>query len=755
MALISQRTNLKSLRYGQDRPGGGDSGQPYIQSSISGKLLDINIANLNVSIPFPNLGILGRGTGGEDFLLRGGTLTPSRAFKDVSRLTKMFLDVKSSKGALFTIKQNVLSRVGVKSQASGLLNEGIYTPASTLLQAAGNAFGAHFNKQGLNPFRNTSPDITAVRGPLNLPVYTQTVKSTQKWEDNRLVQLQLTKLPSTLPPPTLFNNVTPTTGRLARQARRAQRRSSPSASFARLTTPQNQISRNDQEILKYGGGPGSFLGVGTTTLRRYTDTQQGIKDSTLNYNPRYYGLTPFYTLSSTTSQTSSLSPITDSINDGIIFAFPSSGVLLNDNIHKYTNTREGLVRAAAFPKESKSFYGKTFFPNITPTQTTQKAVDVLGSEVRNNGFRLYTDTNSGLDFYKAGNEIFQGKYYVLDSLTIFNQSSSRDNTQISDFRTEIPPTQVFPWGKKNILSKAPDYQDKNIENRVNLGDPGRRDKNVSSYTKGLTDILGTRYGALDKITAMPLYQSGIADHGGDRNDLVKFSIGIIDNNNPENRTFIHFRAFLDSMEDNYNAEWNNFKYMGRGENFYRYNGFTRTINLGWTVAAQSKEELIPMYQKLNFLASSLAPDFSDNGYMRGNLAIITVGGYLFDQPGIINSINYSVPTESPWEIGINDEKDNPVTGTKYGYDTSVKELPHIIKVTGFSFTPIHKFVPKLQKNTYEGVYNKDNSGLDKVISKWDQEGGRYIALATGVSGSNVNNYDSTVNKFGYQENYTY
>jgi hypothetical protein len=166
---------------------------------------------------------------------------------------------------------------------------------------------------------------------------------------------------------------------------------------------------------------------------------------------------------------------------------------------------------------------------------------------------------------------------------------------------------------------------------------------------------------------MPLYQSNKGNHSGHRNDLVKFSIGIIDNKLPDQRVYIHFRAFLDSMDDNYNAEWNSFKYMGRGENFYRYNGFTRNINLGWTVAAQSKEELIPMYQKLNFLASSLAPDFSDSGYMRGNLAVLTVGGYLFEQPGIINSINYSVPTESPWEIGINDQ-----LGSKYGYDTSVK-----------------------------------------------------------------------------------
>jgi hypothetical protein len=133
--------------------------------------------------------------------------------------------------------------------------------------------------------------------------------------------------------------------------------------------------------------------------------------------------------------------------------------------------------------------------------------------------------------------------------------------------------------------------------------------------------------------------------------------------------------------------------------------------------------------------------------MRGNLAVLTIGGYLFEQPGIINSINYSVPTESPWEIGINDT---------VGYDTKVKELPHIIKVTGFSFTPIHKFVPKLQKNTYDGVYNEDGTDLRGVISRFgkgdDAGKERYIALSTAANvgvGTLTNNYDSP------QENYTY
>ena len=394
-------------------------------------------------------------------------------------------------------------------------------------------------------------------------------------------------------------------------------------------------------------------------------------------------------------------------------------------LKRYSFTTQGVTDSKN-TNYNKKYYGITNFSNVTPTQTSVKGIFTLRTDYQTNA---KTNTNRGLDFDIAGNGIFKGRYYVLDAKTIFNKTASKNDTQISDFRKAIPASQVFSGGKQNILSNAPDYRTKNIENRVNLGDPGKRNKNVSSYTNGLTRPDGTKYGALDSITAMPLYQSDKGNHSGKRNDLVKFSIGIIDNNDPNNRTYIHFRAFLDSMDDSYTAEWNDFRYMGRGEKFYRYNGFTRTINLGWTVAAQSKEELIPMYQKLNFLASSLAPDYSANGYMRGNLAVLTIGGYLFEQPGIINGITYTVPTESPWEIGISDTA---------GFDHTIKEMPHIIRVTGFSFTPIHTFAPKLQKNTYEGFYGDTNGGVDKAISGFGKE--RFIALSrdTALEASTTN-----------------
>jgi hypothetical protein len=129
--------------------------------------------------------------------------------------------------------------------------------------------------------------------------------------------------------------------------------------------------------------------------------------------------------------------------------------------------------------------------------------------------------------------------------------------------------------------------------------------------------------------------------------------------------------------------------LGRGEQFYTYGGFTRQISLSWTVAAQSKQELIPMYKKLNYLASTLAPDYSPNGYMRGNLVQLTIGGYLYEQPGFITGLTYEMGEDSPWEIGI-----GTVDGSE---DGTVKELTQIIRVTGFSFTPIQNFIPRKQQ----------------------------------------------------------
>jgi hypothetical protein len=75
--------------------------------------------------------------------------------------------------------------------------------------------------------------------------------------------------------------------------------------------------------------------------------------------------------------------------------------------------------------------------------------------------------------------------------------------------------------------------------------------------------------------------------------------------------------------------------------------------------------------------------------MRGNIVQLTIGGYFYEQPGIITGLNYEMNSDNDtWEIAL---------GTEGGNDATVKQLPHLIKVTGFNFTPIHRFVPRKQQ----------------------------------------------------------
>ena len=187
---------------------------------------------------------------------------------------------------------------------------------------------------------------------------------------------------------------------------------------------------------------------------------------------------------------------------------------------------------------------------------------------------------------------------------------------------------------------------------------------------------------------------------------------------------MHFRAHLDSFSDSYNASWNEVQYVGRGDTLYNYGGFGRDISLSFTCFAQSKAELIPMHKKLNYLASSLAPDYTEYGYMAGNLVTMTFGGYCYEQPGFITAMTIGVPEEATYEIAIDEEGNS---------DPTVKELPMMLKISGLSFTPIHNFVPKIQTLEFD-----DKGALTEYGSE------QFIALSnTGDSSAGgTNNYDN-------------
>jgi hypothetical protein len=166
---------------------------------------------------------------------------------------------------------------------------------------------------------------------------------------------------------------------------------------------------------------------------------------------------------------------------------------------------------------------------------------------------------------------------------------------------------------------------------------------------------------------------------------------------------MNFRAYIDSFSDSYNANWKDQSYMGRGEKFYKYEGFSRDISLAFTVVAQSQGEMNGMYQKLNYLASSLAPYYTGQGYMAGNLVKLTVGDYIYEQVGFISSITYDIPEESSWELSLTPGIGIAGKEKRKENDPNPDELPFMVKVTGFKFTPIHQFRPGIQPNPSKGI----------------------------------------------------
>jgi hypothetical protein len=210
---------------------------------------------------------------------------------------------------------------------------------------------------------------------------------------------------------------------------------------------------------------------------------------------------------------------------------------------------------------------------------------------------------------------------------------------------------------------------------------------------------------VDKVTFTPLHKSGVSKNKIRLLDTVPFYITVIDNDNQNDNVHIHFRAFIDSFNDAFAADWQAHRFMGRGDSFYTYQGENRSINTSFKVHAQSKQELIPMYNKLNYLASSVSPDYSQGGFMRGNFIQLTIGDYMVDVPGILNSFTLDIPTNYPWDIGRN----------KDGKKESAA-LPMIINVSSFQFTPIYNFIPRKLNIDDEGNIVGDKFINNKTIT---------------------------------------
>lgn len=244
--------------------------------------------------------------------------------------------------------------------------------------------------------------------------------------------------------------------------------------------------------------------------------------------------------------------------------------------------------------------------------------------------------------------------------------------------------------------EKPGAQDpERLENRIGLGHIGNKTKEErkNPYEKKVDITKIDKKNYLDPTRKKGIQGVDSDGNPGDARDIVKFRFEIVDAGDVANdvdNVNLYFRAFVETFNDNYNSSWNEFQYLGRGEKFFNYLGFDRNISINFKSAVMTRHELAPMYRKLNYLASSLAPTYGNNGFMRGTLVKFTLGSYFYELPGFISSLDYTWNTTYPFEIAM--KSPEVVSGVRID-DSDVQELPMVLDVQ-LNFRPIHRFTPQ-------------------------------------------------------------
>jgi hypothetical protein len=688
MGLKKFKSNLKSLPYTNE----GTLGEPYITIPIDesqrteAEQLYVDTAKFS----------------SYDKPIRGGAFSLVSDATDVLRIGKFLIDFP--RGPLFLLSQEGLQLSNPKlepqhgidikdpNQDTRLYNFGI----NTLAQVGVSSLGIHFMRHGLFPEKSIS-------------VYEDLVNKGNGLDE---FETQILNLGN----PNIFggNRLLDLYGK-------------------NILNDEGKFGSNDNLVLyKYLGGPNSTLGIGETVLNRYTNTTTHFRikdgrifDDKYNFEINYssiLGLSEIYQLK--------LNELGIDLRD----KNEINGIDINNPtvlpIHLNLNSEYIDQQITNGDSNYSSILGLSEIYQLKPNE--------LGIDLRDkneiNGIDINNPTvlpiHLNLNSEYIDQQITNGdsNYLVFTKDLILKQDPILNNAgkQIQDFRKTLVDNNIG----KGVLAFS-DYTDvnTNIETRIRKGNPGKIGVNRSNYGKGTGDIM-TR----DLINMIPLYSSTAPLLSSYTRDLIKFRFKALNNDKEGEFIFIHFRAYLSGISDNFSGDWDSYKYNGRGEKFYTYQGFDRKITFSFKIHPQSREEMKPLYQKLNFLISNTAPDYNINGFMRGPLVQLNIGDYISDQTGFISSIGITIPDGGTWEIALHQPEN--------AEDNEMQELPKYIEVN-IQFTPIHNFVPR------KGVNIPFITDIDKkpinnflsgdIIANNEAE----IMDNINLNGENINNLNSS------------
>ena len=124
-----------------------------------------------------------------------------------------------------------------------------------------------------------------------------------------------------------------------------------------------------------------------------------------------------------------------------------------------------------------------------------------------------------------------------------------------------------------------------------------------------------------------------------------------------NNKYLVFRATLEGISDTVSPSWNESQYIGRPDKVYTYGGADRAIGFSFKVFPNTKQEMIPLWDKVNYLMGLGYPAWKQGGETGGRLMTppfveLTIGNLYKDTPGLIDNIGVTVEDSGGWDIDV-------------------------------------------------------------------------------------------------------
>jgi len=177
-------------------------------------------------------------------------------------------------------------------------------------------------------------------------------------------------------------------------------------------------------------------------------------------------------------------------------------------------------------------------------------------------------------------------------------------------------------------------------------------------------------------------------------DFIKFFLtgpALYNGNIDAEDDIIVFRAAITALSDSYTANWTPINMIGRADPNYHYSAFSRDVSLNFDIYATDRDEVKPIYRKLNALAGYTAPTYNPKSIvMEAPWMRLTIGDLYHQQPVVLTSLSYTFAFDAPWEINLENDPDMMQVPLKIGVQCSFNMVSDYLPRKGGRFYTLAK-----------------------------------------------------------------